>query len=177
MLSKVILFKLISLSIIFCFIQKEPKERIIDFLNAKNYNYSSSKKDIPKFGLDYLGKTHANEDLPDIYRNNDSIFEIGDSTELNQINIGCNIFVKLDGTPEQKYRRKLNFVLYTDSVCLMTHLASGGIEIVDFIEQKKNNVKHIRYNVGVFMNNIDSLKLAFSNDKKYLSALIINTFD
>ncbi len=123
MLSKLILVKLISLSIFFCFIQKEPEERIIDFLNTENYNYSSSKKDIPKFALDYLGKTQSNEDLPYMYRNNDSIFEIGDSTELDQISLGCVIFMKADGTPEQKYRRKLNFVLYTDSTCLMAYLA------------------------------------------------------
>lgn len=174
MLSKIILLKLISLSILFFFIQKEPKDKIIQFLNSENYTYSSSKKDIPKFALDYLGKTEKNENQPHFYRNTNLLFEIGDSTELNKINVGDCFLLYSDGTPFHKYTRKLNFVLYNDSVCLMTYIASQGIEVIDFIQKQQDTIKHIRYNSTVFVENIDSLKLAFSDEEKIPYDLLIN---
>ncbi len=173
MLSKLILIKLIFLSILFI-VFKEPKDKIIEFLHSENYTYSSSKKDIPKFALDYLGKTETNKDQPHFFRNTNSLFEIGDSTELNKINVGDCFLLYSDGTPFHKYTRKLNFVLYNDSVCLMAYIASQGFNIIDFIKKQKDTIKHIRYNSSVFVNNVDSLKLAFSDEEKIPYDLLIN---
>ncbi len=161
--------KLISLSLLFCFLQKEPQEMIIDFINSEKYSYSSFKEDIPKFALDYLGKTEKN-------KNKSSLFKIGDSTELKDISLTDSFIEYSDGTLSHKYTRKLNFVLYNDSTCLMSYV-SNQFDVIDFIKKEKDTIKHIRYNLSVFVNNLDSLKLAFSDMEKIPYSLIINTYE
>ncbi len=112
----------------------------LDFLLSRNYTYSTSKATIPSIVIDSLSQI------------NKEVFKIGDIYDTSKINLSD---ATLGG---YEYKRKLNFVLVNDSVCLLAY-TEGGLgthDVVDFINYK-GKLTHTRYITTSLLNDTNKL--------------------
>ncbi len=133
--------------------QPEIKNEAFDFLVNHEYDYSKSKKEIPQAVIDSMSKLEKES------------YKIGDTSDSDRINLSCCRII-INGKPKQEFYRKLQFLLKSDTSCIIVYTV-GGVgthEVVDYF-QYKGNFKHLRF-TG-FVHNIRELKAAINTKYAY----------
>jgi hypothetical protein len=126
--------------------ESKMKNDVLDFLDAKEYRFSTNKLDVPSIALDSVSKI------------NGEAFLIGDSTDAGKINLSDSHLFTSDGKDRYPYRRKLHFVLVGDSTCLLVY-TEGGFgthDVIDYL-QYKGQYSHLRYETTDILD--DTVKL------------------
>ncbi len=122
------------------------------FLNKKEYKCSANKSDIPNIVIDSISSL------------NKEVFKIGDSNDTKKISFSDMRLLTEDGKDVYEYKRKLHFVLVSDTACLLVY-TEGGVgthDVVDYLKYK-GEYKHVRYTttdvlsdtvkLGIFLRN------------------------
>lgn len=100
-------------------IDKVTDNSPLNFVNSKNYHYTTNKKDIRSSIIDSLKQF------------NDGKYYLGDSSEANEINLTD---VGIPGL--YRYDKFLHFALVNGSVCLLVYTQGGrgAHTVVDFVQ-------------------------------------------
>jgi hypothetical protein len=131
------------------------KNEVLNFLEKKNYLYSTSKLDIPDIVIDSISSI------------NKEPFKIGDSTDVGKISFSDVRLLTQDGKDTFEYKRKLHFVLLNDTLCLIAYI-EGGIgthDVVDYF-QYKGKYKHVRYSTTEVLSDTNKLSKYLQNNPK-----------
>lgn len=115
-------------------VEIKSKNEVLEFLERKDFRFSLYKRDIP----DEVLKFYA--------RINGGPFEFGDTNEVERINLSDLVLLNPDGSNPDLFNRRLYFILFNDSVCLLSY-KQGGIgthAVIDFVKYR-GTFNHIRY--------------------------------
>jgi hypothetical protein len=119
----------------------KPNE-VLEFLQKKKFTYSELKALMPPDAVDYLSFI------------NGSKFIVGDKTDSGRINLSD---AHLGGSFE--ITKKLHFILYNKSICLIAYREGGFVErdILEYMKYTQPK-RHIRYIPNVRID--DTIQLA-----------------
>ena len=126
--------------------ESKMNNEVLDFLDKKEYKYSVNKSDIPVIVIDSISSL------------NKEPFKVGDNKDIGKISFSDARLLK-KGEDIYEYKRKLHFVLISDTACLLAY-TDGGVgthDVIDYLKYK-GQYRHIRYTTTDILS--DTVKLS-----------------